>query len=147
MLKEEVDEEDVAEVVARWTGVPVSRESIARWERVSLLAVPASFVVTMLIIRRSQRLFVAQGASTGALNGHVEEMHTGHAIVKAFGRQHEAIATFEAENERLRRELDQAHASVRGAVEETHKQYRRDLVPVNQAVVLYGQQRRIFDRD
>ena len=68
---------------------------------VSLLAVPVSFAVTILIIRRSQRQFVAQWASTGALNGHVEEMHTGHAIVKAFGRQREAIATFEAENDRL----------------------------------------------
>jgi ATP-binding cassette, subfamily B, multidrug efflux pump len=68
---------------------------------VSLLAVPASVVVTGLVIRRSQKLFVAQWASTGALNGHVEEMHTGHAIVKAFGRQREAIATFDAENERL----------------------------------------------
>ncbi len=68
---------------------------------VSLLAVPLSFAVTVLIIRRSQRQFVAQWASTGALNGHVEEMHTGHAIVKAFGRQREAIATFEDENQRL----------------------------------------------
>src|SRR5690349_6566434 len=68
---------------------------------VSLLAVPASFAVTILIISRSQRQFVAQWASTGALNGHVEEMHTGHSIVKAFGRQREAIETFEAENERL----------------------------------------------
>ncbi len=68
---------------------------------VSLLAVPASLVVTVLIIGRSQRQFVAQWSSTGALNGHVEEMHSGHAIVKAFGRQREAIETFEAENERL----------------------------------------------
>ena len=68
---------------------------------VSLLAVPASLVVTVLIIKRSQKLFVAQWASTGALNGHVEEMHTGHAIVKAFGRQREAVATFNEENERL----------------------------------------------
>jgi ATP-binding cassette subfamily B multidrug efflux pump len=68
---------------------------------VSLLAVPASLVVTMVIIRRSQQQFVAQWASTGALNGHVEEMHTGHAIVKAFGRQREAIETFDAENDRL----------------------------------------------
>ena len=68
---------------------------------VSLLAVPASLVVTVLIIGRSQKLFVAQWASTGALNGHVEEMHTGHAIVKAFGRQREAVATFDAENQRL----------------------------------------------
>jgi ATP-binding cassette subfamily B multidrug efflux pump len=68
---------------------------------VSLLAVPASLAVTLLIVRRSQRQFVAQWASTGALNGHVEEMHTGHAIVKAFGRQKQAIETFETENERL----------------------------------------------
>ncbi|MDX6235168.1 MAG: ATP-binding cassette, subfamily multidrug efflux pump [Nocardioidaceae bacterium] len=68
---------------------------------VSLLAVPASLIVTILIVRRSQHQFVAQWASTGALNGHVEEMHTGHAIVKAFGRQKQAIETFESENERL----------------------------------------------
>ncbi|MEA2519720.1 MAG: ATP-binding cassette, subfamily multidrug efflux pump [Chloroflexota bacterium] len=68
---------------------------------VSLLAVPASLAVTIVIIKRSQKQFVAQWASTGALNGHVEEMHTGHAIVKAFGRQREAIETFDAENERL----------------------------------------------
>jgi ATP-binding cassette, subfamily B, multidrug efflux pump len=68
---------------------------------ISLLAVPASLVVTVLIIRRSQSLFVAQWASTGALNGHVEEMHTGHAIVKAFGRQRQAVETFNEENQRL----------------------------------------------
>jgi len=68
---------------------------------VSLLAVPASLVVTVVIIRRSQQQFVAQWASTGALNGHVEEMHTGHAIVKSFGRQREAIEIFDRENERL----------------------------------------------
>src|SRR5207253_3248462 len=68
---------------------------------VSILAVPASLVVTMVIVRRSQQQFVAQWTSTGALNGHVEEMHTGHAIVKAFGRQRQAVATFNEENERL----------------------------------------------
>jgi ATP-binding cassette, subfamily B, multidrug efflux pump len=68
---------------------------------VSLLAVPASLIVTGLIIKRSQPQFVRQWASTGVLNGHVEEMHTGHAIVKLFGRQREAIAMFDAENDRL----------------------------------------------
>jgi ATP-binding cassette, subfamily B, multidrug efflux pump len=68
---------------------------------VSLLAVPLSVIVTVLIARRSQPQFRVQWASTGALNAHVEEMHTGHAIVQVFGRQDEAIATFEAENERL----------------------------------------------
>ncbi|HET7180639.1 MAG TPA: ABC transporter transmembrane domain-containing protein, partial [Candidatus Limnocylindrales bacterium] len=68
---------------------------------VSLLAVPASLIVTLFIVKRSQQQFVAQWASTGALNGHVEEMHTGHSIVKAFGRQREAIEVFDRENEKL----------------------------------------------
>jgi ATP-binding cassette subfamily B multidrug efflux pump len=62
---------------------------------ISLLAVPLSIVVTVLIASRSQKQFIRQWASTGALNGHVEEMHTGHSIVKVFGRQEEAIAKFE----------------------------------------------------
>ena len=68
---------------------------------ISLLAVPISIVVTILIAGRSQKQFAAQWASTGTLNGHVEEMHSGHAIVKLFGRQEEAIAKFSAENDRL----------------------------------------------
>jgi len=68
---------------------------------VSLLAVPVSMVVTLLIARRSQPWFRAQWASTGTLNAHIEEMHTGHTVVQVFGRQAEAIATFDIENERL----------------------------------------------
>jgi ATP-binding cassette, subfamily B, multidrug efflux pump len=68
---------------------------------ISLLAVPASLVVTVLIASRSQKQFAAQWERTGALNGHVEEMHTGHAIVKLFGRQEEAVAEFDARNEEL----------------------------------------------
>ncbi|HEY7024256.1 MAG TPA: ABC transporter ATP-binding protein [Candidatus Limnocylindrales bacterium] len=83
-------------------GVLIMMISIS-WELalISLLAIPASLIVTVLIIRRSQRLFVAQWASTGALNGQVEEMHTGHNIVTVFGHQKEAAANFEVENERL----------------------------------------------
>ena len=83
-------------------GVLVMMISIS-WELalISLLAVPASLVVTVLIMRRSQRQFVAQWASTGALNGQVEEMHTGHNIVTVFGRQREVQQRFETENERL----------------------------------------------
>jgi ATP-binding cassette subfamily B protein len=73
------------------------------WElaAISVLVVPVSVVLTMLIARRSQVQFAAQWERTGALNGHVEEMHTGHAIVKLFGRQHEAIEVFEERNEGL----------------------------------------------
>jgi ATP-binding cassette subfamily B multidrug efflux pump len=68
---------------------------------ISLAVVPASFIVAMLIARNSQKQFAAQWAKTGDLNGHIEEMHTGHAIVKLFGRQEEAIAQFDRENEAL----------------------------------------------
>jgi ATP-binding cassette subfamily B protein len=68
---------------------------------ISLLTVPLSIVVTVFIAKRSQQQFAMQWARTGALNGHVEEMHTGHAIVKAFGRQEEAIERFDQENEAL----------------------------------------------
>jgi len=68
---------------------------------ISLLTVPLSIAVTVFIAKRSQQEFARQWARTGALNGHVEEMHTGHSIVKAFGRQREAIERFDTENEHL----------------------------------------------
>jgi len=68
---------------------------------ISILSVPLSVFITVLIAGRSQKRFAAQWASTGDLNAHVEEMHTGHAIVKVFGRQQEAIETFDRENEKL----------------------------------------------
>jgi ATP-binding cassette subfamily B protein len=68
---------------------------------ISLLAVPASMLTAVLIAKRSQTQFSAQWASTGDLNGHIEEMHTGHAIVKLFGRQEEAIVEFDRRNEEL----------------------------------------------
>jgi ABC-type multidrug transport system, ATPase and permease components len=68
---------------------------------ISLLTVPLSVVVTMAIAKRSQKQFARQWEETGRLNGHVEEMHTGHNIVKVFGRQKEAIAIFDEANEKL----------------------------------------------
>jgi len=68
---------------------------------ISLLTVPLSVVATMQIAKRSQKHFAAQWQHTGTLNGHVEEVHTGRAIVKAFGRQADAQAVFAEENEKL----------------------------------------------
>ena len=68
---------------------------------ISVLCVPLAFVLTILIARRSQKQFAAQWECTGDLNGHVEEMFTGHNVVKVFGRQDEAIATFDQHNEKL----------------------------------------------
>jgi ATP-binding cassette subfamily B protein len=68
---------------------------------ISLLVVPASVLVTVIIAKRSQKQFAAQWERTGTLNGHIEEMHSGHAVVKLFGRQEEAIEVFDRENELL----------------------------------------------
>ena len=68
---------------------------------ISLLVVPASVLVTVIIAKRSQKQFAAQWERTGTLNGHIEEMHSGHAVVKLFGRQEEAIEVFDRENQLL----------------------------------------------
>ena len=68
---------------------------------ISLLMVPLSFIVTMLIAKRSQPHFTAQWAQTGHLNGHVEEMYTGHNIVKMYNRQEWAIEEFDEVNDKL----------------------------------------------
>jgi ATP-binding cassette subfamily B protein len=68
---------------------------------ISVLTVPLSFVLTLFIAKYSQKQFAAQWQHTGNLGGHVEEMFTGHNVVKVFGRQDEAIVTFDGENEQL----------------------------------------------
>jgi ATP-binding cassette subfamily B protein len=68
---------------------------------ISLFTVPLSIVITVLIARRSQKQFAAQWKWTGSLNGHVEEMHTGHALVQVFGQRRRAQETFELHNGRL----------------------------------------------
>ena len=70
---------------------------------ISLLTVPLSFAVTMAIAKRSQRQFVGQWKWTGKLNGHVEEMYSGHELVKVYGHQQQAIEDFEVANEEMYR--------------------------------------------
>jgi ATP-binding cassette subfamily B multidrug efflux pump len=61
---------------------------------VMLITVPLSLVITTQVAKRSQKLFAAQWALTGALNGHIEEAFTGHELVKVFGRQREVEQVF-----------------------------------------------------
>ena len=68
---------------------------------VSVVIVPLSLASSVAIIRRSQRQFQAQWEWTGALNGHVEEMHTGHELVAVFGRRRAAAAEFRRLNQRM----------------------------------------------
>ena len=66
-----------------------------------VLTFPLSMVVTIGVARRSQNYFRTQQRALGELNGHVEEMYTGHKIVKAFGREGQSVAEFNERNERL----------------------------------------------
>jgi ATP-binding cassette, subfamily B, multidrug efflux pump len=68
---------------------------------VALVTVPLSMLVTKQVMGRSQGMFVQQWRRTGALNAHIEETFSGHALVKVFGRQHEVEKTFEEQNEEL----------------------------------------------
>jgi ATP-binding cassette subfamily B protein len=68
---------------------------------ISLVAVPLSFVVTVQIATRSQKQFAAQWQRTGHVDGYIEEVFTGHNIVKVFGMQPRVIASFDAQNEEL----------------------------------------------
>ncbi|MBP2414550.1 ATP-binding cassette subfamily B protein [Arthrobacter stackebrandtii] len=68
---------------------------------ISLLTIPLIAGMTFMIAKRSQVQFAAQWRSTGELNGHVEEMFTGHEIIKAFGQQQQAIDKFATSNDEL----------------------------------------------
>jgi len=68
---------------------------------ISLAVIPVSLVITLLIARQSQKQFIRQWNSTGAVNAHVEEMFTGHNLVKAFNREKDVLERFRQQNEKL----------------------------------------------
>ena len=68
---------------------------------VTLLIVPASIVFIRIIVGHSQKHFYAQQANLGAIDGQIEETFSGHAIVKAYGREQAAVDEFNATNEKL----------------------------------------------
>ncbi len=67
-----------------------------------IVTLPLYVIATTMIAKKSQKYFAAQQKELGALTGHVEEMYTGHKIVKAFGHEKDSIAQFEDINGRLR---------------------------------------------
>ncbi|MEP6799505.1 MAG: ABC transporter ATP-binding protein, partial [Lapillicoccus sp.] len=65
---------------------------------IALVTIPISMAITAAIAKRSQKMFVSQWKHTGELNGIIEETFTGHGLVKVFGRQQEAQASFDTKN-------------------------------------------------
>ncbi|WP_069767765.1 MULTISPECIES: ABC transporter ATP-binding protein [unclassified Streptomyces] len=68
---------------------------------VALVTVPLSALVATRVGKRSQPHFVQQWRTTGKLNAHIEEMYTGHTLVKVFGRQDESAQQFAEQNDAL----------------------------------------------
>lgn len=68
---------------------------------ITVLTLPLSLIVVAVVASRSQGYFVGQQKRLGELNGHVEEMYTGHNVIKAFGREEQSIRDFDKINEEL----------------------------------------------
>ncbi|MFD3156962.1 ABC transporter ATP-binding protein [Haloimpatiens sp. FM7330] len=68
---------------------------------ITLITIPLAVIVTKVVATKSQKYFKEQQKSLGELNGHVEEMYTGHKIVKAFGYEEKSIEKFDEINDKL----------------------------------------------
>lgn len=68
---------------------------------VALVIIPLSMVVVSLIVKQSQKYFKQQQDYLGHVNGHVEEMYSGHIVMKAFNGEEESIQKFDQSNNML----------------------------------------------
>src|SRR6185437_4984571 len=68
---------------------------------IALVTVPVSVFAVARIGKRAQPQFVRQWSTTGKLNGHIEEMFTGHSLVTVFGQRQQAMDEFTEQNEKL----------------------------------------------
>jgi ATP-binding cassette subfamily B protein len=83
-------------------GILVMMLTISLWlTLIAVVSVPLAAVITAVIAKRAQPQFIKQWASTGEVNSHIEEMYTGHALVKVFGHGRTAEDEFDARNKAL----------------------------------------------
>lgn len=68
---------------------------------IAVVSLPLSLFVIGPILKKSQKYFSSQQKNLGRLNGHVEEMYTGHQVVKAFGHEAKSNEQFDEVNEEL----------------------------------------------
>lgn len=68
---------------------------------IAVISLPISMYVIRPILKKSQKNFADQQRTLGGLNGHIEEMYTGHKVVKAFGHEKKALTEFNDVNEQL----------------------------------------------
>ena len=66
---------------------------------IAVVSIPLYAIVAVVIAKKSQKQFSAQQKILGQLNGHVEEMYSGHRVVKLFGKEKDSIKAFDAMND------------------------------------------------
>lgn len=69
---------------------------------IALVSLPVLALLSRYIIKKSQIEFANMQYYIGLLNGHIEEIYTGHKIVKLYSHEEESIKDYEAINEDLR---------------------------------------------
>ena len=65
---------------------------------IALVILPVSAGLVMLMVKHSQKYFVAQQKYLGKINGQVEETYSGHSVVRAFNREEEVVREFDQTN-------------------------------------------------
>ena len=68
---------------------------------VTLVILPVSMVLISFVMKRSQKYFRGQQEYLGNVNGQVEEIYSGHNIIKAFNKEEDVIQEFDTTNDKL----------------------------------------------
>lgn len=68
---------------------------------IAFATVPLSLIMVLMIVKRSQKYFVRQQRFLGEVNGHIEEMYSGHIVMKAFNGEARSVEEFEQHNRNL----------------------------------------------
>ena len=68
---------------------------------IAFVIIPVMALCAGIILKKTQPQFTRQWIQTGQVNSHVEEMFSGHMVVRAFGHQEAAEAEFEEKNREL----------------------------------------------
>lgn len=83
-------------------GVLVMMLSINVWMTLAaLLILPVSMGIIGTVMKHSQKYFIAQQRYLGEVNGQVEEVYSGHNVVKVFNKEEDVVNTFEETNQKL----------------------------------------------
>lgn len=88
--------------VATVIGILIMMLVISPWlSLIALITLPLSLLASVKVVKRSQGFFKGQQVSIGELNGHVEEMYTGHEVIKLYGRERQVTEEFDKINDKL----------------------------------------------